>query len=246
MRNTNPDLASISAIFASLIVLLSLPQPVIAVDIVPVLQAAVSNPNEPMVQVASQDSTGLIHIHYWSSSDCSWDITLAPPQTGRVVNVEVDSDTYYPGVYLSYDDGKSFKTQGDRSYIPPEYEQQNCIAPAGWVLLHDFGYGPATAIGPWVPTEPTANDMITVRPNPSTRETRVEFELTEPGHTRILITDATGRVIRRLMDDVVTAGPQSVNWNGCDEDGAPVSTGIYFLHIETADRLLPRKVIRLR
>ena len=49
------------------------------------------------------------------------------------------------------------------------------------------------------------------------------------------IHDLLGRVVRRLVDGVREAGEWSVAWDGTDDRGGKVSTGVYICRIRTGD-----------
>lgn len=64
-------------------------------------------------------------------------------------------------------------------------------------------------------------------PNPFNAETRVLLELPEKGLVRILVFSVAGSRIRQLVDGEKSAGRHAVVWDGRDEGGESVSSGIY-------------------
>jgi len=71
--------------------------------------------------------------------------------------------------------------------------------------------------------------------NPFSEGTRLEFSLPRKSPTRLSVVDVTGRVVRTLVDGVAPAGRTSVAWNGRDEAGARIASGVYFFRLETSE-----------
>ena len=84
-------------------------------------------------------------------------------------------------------------------------------------------------------------------PNPFNPSTRIDYSVRHVGPIQIVIFDILGHHIRTLVDGNQTAGEYTVIWDGTDETGHPVPSGLYFyaLRGETST-LLTRKTILLR
>ena len=65
-------------------------------------------------------------------------------------------------------------------------------------------------------------------PNPFNPTTVIPFELAERVHTRIRIYDLRGHLVRTLVDDVLDARVHEATWDGRNDAGAAVSSGVYF------------------
>ncbi len=65
-------------------------------------------------------------------------------------------------------------------------------------------------------------------PNPFNPVTRIEFDLPEPAAITLEIFDVTGRFVRTLVDGHETAGRKQTFWDGTDERGASVASGVYY------------------
>jgi len=68
-------------------------------------------------------------------------------------------------------------------------------------------------------------------PNPFNAGTRIEAELTRPGTVTLDIYDALGRLMRRYRDAAGSAGTFSRDWDGRDQQGRAVSSGVYWYRI---------------
>jgi len=75
---------------------------------------------------------------------------------------------------------------------------------------------------------PTACRLGDARPNPFNPKTTIAYELSEASNVQILIFDASGRIVRTLLNSSRPAGAHSVEWDGTDDGGRHVGSGIYF------------------
>lgn len=83
-------------------------------------------------------------------------------------------------------------------------------------------------------------------PNPFNPSTRIEFSLPQAGNITLTIYDALGRTVRRLASGMTEAGQHAVVWNGSNEQGQAVSSGVYFYRLETANGSYSRKMVLLK
>lgn len=84
-------------------------------------------------------------------------------------------------------------------------------------------------------------------PNPFNPVTEIHYELPACTRVELSVYDVSGRVVRRLVDGSLEgAGRHGVKWDGRDDSGAPVASGVYFCRLEAAGELLTRKMMFLR
>jgi len=83
-------------------------------------------------------------------------------------------------------------------------------------------------------------------PNPFNPQTTITFGLPEAGMVSVRVYDARGQLIRTLLRGVQTAGEHSVKWNGLNDRGIGVGSGIYFLRLETPTTNVTRKLVMLK
>jgi hypothetical protein len=69
------------------------------------------------------------------------------------------------------------------------------------------------------------------QPNPFNPVTTIAFTLSNPGAARLEIFDASGRLVRTLIDRPMTAGAHQILWDGLDADGRDVGSGVYFYRL---------------
>ena len=79
-------------------------------------------------------------------------------------------------------------------------------------------------------------------PNPFNTEVQIHFSLTRQGSVNLSIFDISGRHVRTLVNKSQEAGFYTLNWDGKNENGGKVSSGLYFLRIHCGDFWLMRKL----
>jgi len=87
----------------------------------------------------------------------------------------------------------------------------------------------ATAVEPQSISEvPSQYSLSQNYPNPFNAETRIQFAIQEAGHVSLKVYNVTGQLVRELVDETMPAGSHSTVWNGRDETGQALASGVYF------------------
>jgi len=84
------------------------------------------------------------------------------------------------------------------------------------------------------PDVPIVRDtgILYVAPNPFNPATRIGFAIADPGFVAVSVFDVMGRKVRTLMNDERPGNEVvEVIWNGTDDRGARVPSGVYFVHM---------------
>jgi hypothetical protein len=71
----------------------------------------------------------------------------------------------------------------------------------------------------------------------------LEFTVRETGPTRLIVYDALGRPVRRLVDAALEPGDYHYSWDRRSDDGRPVPAGVYFYRLERRDSVQTRKLV---
>lgn len=82
-----------------------------------------------------------------------------------------------------------------------------------------------------------------VSPNPFNSETRISFNLKDESKTRIIITNLQGQTVKVLSDMTLPKGDHEIRWDGTDESGKEIPSGVYLLKLETETGVDFRKLI---
>jgi len=83
-------------------------------------------------------------------------------------------------------------------------------------------------------------------PNPFNPSTTIKYRLEQSAQTRLTIFDGLGREVRTLIDGNQNAGWHQAVWDGRDNAGAGVSTGVYFYSLNSASGAEAKKMILLK
>lgn len=84
-------------------------------------------------------------------------------------------------------------------------------------------------------------------PNPFNMRTQISYRLPDPGQTRITIYNTRGQIVRHLFQAPQTAGNHSIFWDGRDDSGKFIGTGVYFYNIKIAGKFnQTRKLVLLK
>jgi hypothetical protein len=83
-------------------------------------------------------------------------------------------------------------------------------------------------------------------PNPFNPSTRIDYELERPRLVDLSIYDLAGRLVRRLVHGRQDAGMHSTMWNGLDQSGSAVASGVYVYRLVSEDRVEKDKLVLLK
>jgi hypothetical protein len=92
------------------------------------------------------------------------------------------------------------------------------------------------------PELPTAGCTLAQNaPNPFNPSTTISFSLDAPAHAQLTVFNARGQKVTTLVDATLASGLHTTVWNGTDDAGNPVSSGVYFYQMQVDDQLIDRK-----
>ena len=83
-------------------------------------------------------------------------------------------------------------------------------------------------------------------PNPFNPETQIAYTLSEAGPVELAIYNIMGQRVRTLIRSVQAAGRYQVVWDGRDDRGVQVSTGVYLSRLSTAEGVQVRRMLLLK
>ena len=83
-------------------------------------------------------------------------------------------------------------------------------------------------------------------PNPFNPATVIRFSLPEPGEVELAVFNILGRRVATLAEGVHEAGEHTVRWDGRDDEGNGVSSGVYLYRLKAGERSQTRKMLLVR
>ncbi len=94
---------------------------------------------------------------------------------------------------------------------------------------------------------PIVTYLNAARPNPVTNGlAHISFSIAEPTKASLKIYDASGRLIRTLMNNKLNVGNYNLSWNGTDDHNNNVAEGIYFYTLTTDNNNYTKKLVFTR
>ena len=85
-----------------------------------------------------------------------------------------------------------------------------------------------------------------IYPNPFNPHTSIEYMIPETAPVELGIYDAGGRLVKTLVSGVQSHGEHVETWNGLNDDGASVASGVYYVRLQTKGRVRTQKAVLLR
>jgi hypothetical protein len=169
------------------------------------------------------------------SPGASWaqSITVHPPATAT------GSDTDTVIVAMTYCDSTG--------YVPPVFD--DCEDPN--VYLGGDYYSTDTIIlvlepGSGMDDIPHADFLNQNFPNPFNPTTVISYGIKHPSYVSLRIYDVNGRLVRALIDARRAAGYHAETWDGKNERGVAVGSGVYFYRLIAGEFVDTKKLILLR
>jgi photosystem II stability/assembly factor-like uncharacterized protein len=101
---------------------------------------------------------------------------------------------------------------------------------------------PSTGINEHKPEIPEKFALYQNYPNPFNPTTTIFYDLPIVSHVSLKIYNSIGQEVRTLIDQVLPAGNKSIIWDGIDNIGRTVVSGLYFYRLEAGGKILTRKM----
>lgn len=83
-------------------------------------------------------------------------------------------------------------------------------------------------------------------PNPFNPSTTIRYQIGESGNASIRIYDVSGALVRTLVDRTHNVGDHEARWDGRDQNGKAVASGVYFYRLETNRFAQTRRMVLLK
>jgi hypothetical protein len=93
---------------------------------------------------------------------------------------------------------------------------------------------------------PAALKLFQNFPNPFNSDTHIRLQLGQPGIVKLVVYDLLGREVRQLVDEERQSGEYVTVWDGKDDRGQSVSSGIYLYRLTAKDFNFTRKAVLLK
>ncbi|MBD3384234.1 T9SS type A sorting domain-containing protein [candidate division KSB1 bacterium] len=105
---------------------------------------------------------------------------------------------------------------------------------------------PTTAVTQKEGTVPTVYSLDQNYPNPFNPSTHIHYTLPKTGLVKLTVFNILGKEIATLVNKKQTAGAYDLSWNGLDDQGRQVSSGVYFYRMQASDFIQTRKMMFIK
>ncbi len=95
-------------------------------------------------------------------------------------------------------------------------------------------------------TAPVTLQLEQNYPNPFNPSTTIRFNLPQSAPVKLAIVNRLGQTVRLLFDGKIAAGEHVIKWDGRDDDGFSVPSGVYLYRLESGGEVQTRKLILLQ
>ncbi len=148
-------------------------------------------------------------------------------------------------------DGGGGTSAGGQFSLTGTIGQPDVGAAAGGAFALRGGFWAGTDVSTAVeqeapPALPAVYQLYPNAPNPFNPTTAIRFDLPRPGRTDLRIFDLRGRLVRVLLNESLPAGRHRAIWDGRDNSGIGVASGVYLLLMRSEQFSARRKVTMLK
>lgn len=162
------------------------------------------------------------------------------PGSGFGAGVRVNRG-HYKTCFLPWADFFAFDSLENGDLVPRASLTQTIEKIFEW-------FGTGTGVNP---TEgnvnaPRSHHLAQNYPNPFNPETRIDYQLAEDGFVELTVYNVLGQKVRTLKAGNLVAGSYSIVWDGRDNAGLDVASGVYFYRLETGNFTSTRRMILMR
>jgi len=224
-----------------------------------------------LLTVADDPISGLLHTFLADSSldlnyDPVYEIGVAnqldgvTPQTGVSVafnclsgeldslnNPPVDADEYAAGIYQTLSGGAKVV------FLTFDPLATNTTPDYHWIGIYPEGplQGAVAWVDPVLSVEKDANIPSSFAlhgnyPNPFNPSTNIAFSLNAISDVTVKVFSILGQEVATIHSGELNSGLQTISWNGIDNAGKLVSTGVYFYRVEANNQALTGKMMLLK
>ena len=156
-------------------------------------------------------------------------------QTGQVIGACITK--YAAGSWKTFTDGMELMP-GTRNFKDPY--QSGTVTAGGITTLSCTKSASAHLAGSY---ETILNKMY---PNPFSTITTLEFSIDQEQKVIVAVFDLRGRLIKTLVNQNLSEGEHTINWNSQDESGGDIKQGIYIIKLITANAVDQKTIVKMK
>jgi len=163
---------------------------------------------------------------------------------------QIFAGTYGGGVYRSDNNGDTWTSINTGLTNP--FVLALAISSSGHLFAGTWGNGvfrsiqPITSVAENEGVFPQSHVLWQNYPNPFNPETMIQYQLPKQAEVRLEIYNVLGELVRTLVNEKQPPRYYTVRWNGKDEHGRPVASGVYLYSLRAGEFVQVRKMMLIR
>ena len=134
---------------------------------------------------------------------------------------------------------------GDSVWLRFRLVSDAAVQGDGWYIDSVYLGGDPQSVDASDP-KPSIQVLQPPTPNPFNHSTLLGFDLDRPAEVRLLVYDVLGRRVRTLWSGAREAGHGRLEWDGRDDRGRPLASGVYLARLELNDETYTCKMMLLK
>ena len=125
-----------------------------------------------------------------------------------------------------------------------------------WLQVSDLNgsdsfHGPITLVyeegnDQQIPVIPEITELKKVFPNPFNPSATISYGLVDAAPVSIRIYNSRGQMVRSFEEGMKNAGSYNLTWNGDDDRGRSLSTGVYYIRMQAGNQTFNKKVVLMK
>ena len=181
---------------------------------------------------------GVGNIRYGVLKDSAWNFTTLYRQP-RPADFLHSTEMYGMCLLLS-ENSDSIRVIGEELIVYGAYQYHANLLDIAWASEPtDVDENPEQAL-------PERFELSQNYPNPFNPGTAVRFELPRRSVVTVRVHNLLGQLVKTLVDADYPAGEHSVYWDGKDDLGRPVASGVYFCRVNACEAVETKKMLLIR
>lgn len=114
----------------------------------------------------------------------------------------------------------------------------------GIIIFTLSGCDPLSAVDPQ--NRPAAFELRPAWPNPFNPVTTLEYQLVRPGEVGLAVYNLAGQRVRTLVDQVQSSGSYRVTFDGRNDQGMGLASGVYFVRLSAHGQQQHQKLVLVK
>ena len=153
------------------------------------------------------------------------------------------------GIFVSTDNGDTWSPV-NAGLTNPDIETIH-FSPAGQFFAGTVGGGMVTTstptdLGDHPAVVPTDHRLLQNYPNPFNPSTAIAYTLPRAEYVELTIFNTLGQTVITLSPGMQNAGSYTVKWDGLNEAGNPVASGVYFYRLQAGPEASTKSMVLMR